>query len=226
MRKGYGPSVIKVEFQQLITQAAVAGSRQTQLVPTSMGSLGTMYTSYELYKFTKLKYRILTNVDGTTGSIATVAYYPDVNVTAPASLPAALENPDCIVRVTTQTTPTEWHDVPKERLRGQLAWYKCQPDASSSDFEVQGLLQTYTNSATEAVIVLVRGVCAFRNLVDSGTALNRLKAIARQQVLEELADSDEDVPTLPETKTLKKIKSSSMVNAVAKTTVRGKESKP
>ncbi len=195
MPKGLGPNVVKIEFQQLITGAGSGGSRQTQLVPSSMGSLNSLYTAYELYKFTRLKYRILTNVDGSANSVATAAYYPDVTVTAPASLGAAMENLDAIVRVATQTTPTEWHDVPKERLRGQLAWYKTQADAASSDFEVQGIIQAFSTSATEAVYLLVRGVCAFRNPVDSATALNRLKEIVKEQLRQEMSeasDSDDD----------------------------------
>ncbi len=186
-RKGRSLNIVRVPFQQSILGAMTAGSLQTQVIPSALGgSTGSVYTAFEFYRFTRLEYCLLPRPNGTTDNPITLAYYPDVNVTAPASINAAMENMDAIIQMDTATVPTRWHKVPPARLKGQIPWYKCQPDASATDFEVQGIIQAF-GTGTETVYAVFRGVVEFRTPVDSATAIKRLKELARAEFLSEMS---------------------------------------
>jgi len=187
-RRAASPSkVVRIPFQQFITGSMTAGSLQTQLTPANMGCLAEIYTGYDLYKFTRLEYQLQPRPNATTDNPVTFAYYPEAVITAPGTVNAAMENLDCIVQMDGATMPTRWHKVPAARLRGQISWYKCQPDAAATEFEVQGILQAF-GSSTEAVYAIVRGVCEFKNPVDSTTALKRIKDLVRVEILQEFRD--------------------------------------
>ncbi len=185
LRKSSASGPVRIPFQQIVISAMTAGSFQLAVSPPNFGVLAEIYTGYSLYKFTRLEYQLLPRLNGTTDSSITLAYYPDATVTAPGSVNAAMENLDAIIQMDAATVPTKWHKVPPSRLKGLIPWYKCQPDASASDFEQQGTLQFFGTS-TEATYGLVRGVCEFKNPVDSSTAMKRIKDRVRAELKAEL----------------------------------------
>jgi hypothetical protein len=181
-------SIARVAFQQLISGNLSSGSLQTVLRPGNFGILADIGLVYELYRFTRLEYSILPRSAGTGDNPLSYSYYPDVNVTPPASQNAAMECVDAVLQMDTATVPSHWHRVPAVRLRGMLTWYKSVPDASSAEFEGQGLLQAF-GSGVEAVYVVVRGVCEFKNPMDSAMALARMKDKVRSEILTEMSSS-------------------------------------
>ncbi len=178
-------NIVRYDFQQYVNTAMASGSLTSLLEPSLIG--GTqIYTAYELYRYVKLEYMLLQRPNGTTDSLIAMGFYPDATITAPSSLGNAMENIDAIIQSDVATVCTPWHSVPPTRLKGQLEWYKSQPDAAASEFEAQGTI-AWTGTAVETVNCLIRGTLEFKNPVDSGTAIKRFKEQARAEVLRDLA---------------------------------------
>ncbi len=193
-------NVVREAFQTYLTTALSSGLAQVSVHPSNFSQLAACAAVYELYRFTKLEYELLPRNSG--NSTVTCAYYPDATVTSVATV-TNMENLDAIIikGAGMQTTPVR-HHVPAVRLRGQISWWKCVPDAASAEFENQGVL-AFSGTTTETVDTIVRGVCEFKNPMDSGAALSSLRIKARQEVLDELRSAvaptsvSQTSPTVP-----------------------------
>lgn len=173
-----GSNITKIKFHDVFSVALTSGAAQLTVAPTNLGSLSDVAQSFNLYKVTKLRYRIHPQSAMTLSQ--TAAYYPETVVTS-ATAAANMENPDCIVQYKDTTVPTPWHSVPPARLQGQLEWWKCVADASAGDFEIQGVL-ALTGTTTETVYLEIDGIIHMKNPVDTTTAAARM----RSKILSEL----------------------------------------
>jgi hypothetical protein len=158
-----------------------SGTAQLAVAPGSgvLGSIQSLTDAFDLYKVQSLEYRIHPGDSQTVSQ--SLAYYPENDVQA-STITANAENPDCVLITPRTTTPSSWHRVPFARLKGQIDWYKCVADASTAEFEQQGVL-VLTGTAAEVVAFEVRGIVHLRNPVDSSTLMQRVK----EKVLASLA---------------------------------------
>ncbi len=174
-----------VQFHVLLNRTMVTNADQFVIAPSTLGVLAQMATSFELYRITMLKFRIHCNPSLTTSAYSLVGWVPDATVPSTADS-GLIEVWESLIYRAGQTVPTEWCVISRTRLRGILEWYKANADAGASEFESQGVLNFYSTGATDLVTVEIRGVCEFKNPIDSGLALKRIKETVRKEVLDEM----------------------------------------
>ncbi len=178
-------NVTRIPFKQFVTGALASNVLQLNCSPLTLGTLPSLTTGFELYRFTRLRYKLLARTfTGATGTM-TLAYYPEPVISGPGSLNANMENVDCIVNAGGCTVNSDWHVVPQERLHGMLSWYKCNLDAGDTEFENQGVFAFYGSGATDLAYAVIEGVCEFKNPVDSSIAFKKLKEQVRDEVISE-----------------------------------------
>ncbi len=184
--KSRSVNVVRVPFHAFRVDTMTGGALQIQLQPSGWAALNGMYPAFELFKFTRLRYRFQPRLNGSTDSFIVVGYYPDsVQAAVPTTIQLAMDNLDAIIQSDHATVPTAWHSVPASRLKGMISWYKCTADAADPNWESQGLLQ-FTGAGVEAVYLEVEGICEFRNPVDASVSMARMKDIARKEILDEM----------------------------------------
>ncbi len=75
--------------------------------------------------------------------------------------------------------------MPKERLRGQFEWYKSVPDSGDPETETQGTI-FWVGTGTDLRNTEVRGIVEFKNPVEAGVTMDRLRSRVRTEILDEL----------------------------------------
>jgi hypothetical protein len=176
--------ISKVPFHRVTAAALVAGSSEIRVRPSSgqFGAISGMYDSFELYKVSKLRFRLLPNTSMATAQ--SVAYYPESQITAPT---VAL-NTDVIesTYINNDTTvPTRWVNVPATRLQGQLEWYKSVPDAGDVGFEDQGIILV-AGTSTETYYLEIQGTILFKNPVSTSVVMDRIRNQLRNEFQQSL----------------------------------------
>lgn len=167
-----GITRVKFHKLQFTTVSGVTGNATISLAPRTaqLGDLDEICTQFDLFKFTKLRYRIHP-FDPTQTDGQVIAYVPDIDVQTTTAIQlsgspiAAVQTPFCGV-------PSRWINVPKGQLKGMLDWYKCQADAGAAEFESQGLIMIATG-LSDNVFWEVEGVCEFKNPVSDAVMLHR-----------------------------------------------------
>ncbi len=183
-----GGGIVKIQFKSFLTTAVSTNVLVLALSPANLGSgsITPIYTGFELFRFTRLKVTLLPRANLSTLSSG---YNADAVMGSPgthADVMALLDSA-IIAGVSTvngSTVPVHYRVNPK-RLRGQLNWYKCTPDAGDTGLEQQGALVWFCTGASDAINSVVEGVVEFKNPVDPTIALQKLKSVVRSELIEE-----------------------------------------
>lgn len=177
-QRGRGLNITRTRFHALTTSTLSSGGSSQSVGPGLNSTLTAMAAVYELYRVSKLRYRLHPNASQSTALIA--AYYPEAQVTIP-SIDQNSENIDCCMLFEDTTVPTPWHNVPRSRLKGQIDWWKCVPDAGASEFEIQGII-VLTGTGTDAFRLEMDGVVEFKNPIPAAAAA----AVHKQRAMDEV----------------------------------------
>ncbi len=185
-----GSKVTKIPFHGMVTTALVSNVSQVNLTPSATAALADLETAFELYRFGSFAFRL--HPAATMNGPQSAAWIPEATVPT-TTVQNNFECIDSTWLATRTTQPSSWVHVPKERLLGQLKWYKCNADAGAAEFEVQGVVNI-AGTTTDTFYLEVKGVCEFMNPIDSSVALRgRLKELkdkakieARAEVMSEL----------------------------------------
>ncbi len=167
---------IVIPFSAYLDYTATA-STTVQMYPAQFGRVLAEADAFELYRFTKLKFRLLPG--GTAGHVV-AAYVPGVTDTAPNTITTVGSIPQHAAIGATQTTPSPWVTLRRE-LQGYEPWYKTVAGTPDAAQEIQGNIFIATSAATSFAIEIV-GVCEFRGPVPltSTPAMRREAALTAE----------------------------------------------
>ncbi len=191
-KNGRNSDITRVHFRQRFATAASSNVVSVGLQPSAIGVLAQIATSFELYRFRKLRMIAYPPEPATIDGPWAACYIPDAVVSNPNAINSVLEVVDSVYQaggsstVGYAMTVPQTHVVNGKRLAGQLDWYKATADAADPELETQGRIMAYTTGATQAINLLIEGVCEFKNPIDSNLALRRLKDLAKEEVREEV----------------------------------------
>lgn len=149
--------------------------------------LTSLLSCYELWRLRKLK--VTLHPRSSTQSSLGCCYIPDVDVTNPATLADVVDELDSVVQPGANRTSVFYSfSVPSVRLKGQLDWYKCTPDAAATGFEGPGSL-VFFGTGTETIDCVIDGEIEFKNPIDASIAMKSMKDKVRQEVIDEIKQS-------------------------------------
>lgn len=179
-----GAQITRVPFHHVATSALVSGSASLGLTPSSaaFGALSSMYTAFDLYKFTKLRFRLLPN--SAMASAQTAGFYPEAVITNPT----ITNGTDCVNSTyinKDMSVPSRWVNVPPEMMKGMLNWWKCQPDTGDVDLEFEGIL-AISGTGIESYYIEVEGTCLFKNPNNPAVVLDRIRNELRNEFQQSL----------------------------------------
>ncbi len=190
--------MVRIAFKSYLTTSLASNVAVITLTPANLGSasINAIYTGFELFRVVRLHVHMLPRANLST---LACGYNADPVSSSPGGLfdVMALLDSGIIAGASTlvgSTVPVDFTINP-QRLKGQLEWYKCTPDASDTSFEAQGALIFYGSGASEAVLTVLSGTVEFRNPVDPTVALSQLKTKLRTELIEEFKSSV--APALP-----------------------------
>ncbi len=178
-------------FSYVQATAFSAGLSVIPLWPASFGRVATIADGFDLFKVTKLKYRLL---PGSTITVSqSAAYYPGVTDTTPASVNAISQNPTMTYLALRQTVPSGWAEVPKADLHGYQTWYKTIAGSTDAGDEAPGNIYI-AGTGTETFVIEIHGEFHFRGSTDTGSTpqerLRRLQIRERERLLALLSAKD------------------------------------
>ena len=159
--------IVKIPFKSMQTLSASAGSAVCQVYPGAFARVLEIADAFDEYRVTSLRYRIHP-MSTSRVNIHTLAYYPGVTDTPPATFTAGAENTFSTVLAIATTVPSEWKNVPRAILQGYFQWYKTVVGSVDTSEEVQGNLYA-TSGTTEAITIEVEGVFEFKGPAGTGT---------------------------------------------------------
>ncbi len=179
---------VKVPFHYIKAYTLSGGATSENVAPASFPRLGTIADGYALYRFTELKYRIVP--DSTITARQTACYIPGAVDTPPSSSSQASEILEAVCLGTRQTTPSDWGKCQPRDLTSYLPWYKTVVGSPDPIVEIQGAL-FMVGTGTEQVVVEYRGICEFKNPIDTASTpqlrQEKLLAMERERLLRILA---------------------------------------
>lgn len=170
-----GENVSPVRFHHLVT-LTLSGSTGVSTVPmtpdnANIGGLDNVKNEFDLFRFTKLRYRIHPmNPADTVNQVA--SYYPDPDLQVVTS-PQNSESPHAAVQTPFCGVPSRWIKVPRIVLKGMIDWYKCNPDSGAIEFESQGTI-TCSGGLSDSFNLEIEGTCEFKNPVSSAIMMERI----------------------------------------------------
>jgi len=133
---GYTRDIITVSSRQFTIVGLAGGVGQISLSPSSFIEAAAISDVFELYRVTKLRYRLHRHVS-TSGSLAAV-YIAGVVDNAPSTAADASVSPYTAVITPTATVPSGWRTVSRRDLVGYQPWYKTIAGSPDPAQEVQG----------------------------------------------------------------------------------------
>ncbi len=177
--------VTRVPFKRLVATSTTSLAQTLKISPpTLQARLDEIGETFQLYRVTKLKFRLHPTAD-TVGTVAKAACYVSGGVsTAPSSVAQVCVNPISVFSGDFATTPTEWQHVPSAILQGSLPWYKTIASGSVDDWEeVQGAIYVVAVATDTVSYLEVVGMCEFKDPVSSGVTSEQLRALRREKLL-------------------------------------------
>jgi len=169
-----GNNITKVKFHNLhtVTTSGTTGVAQYNVGPqsTMCPGLNEISDQFDLFRVARLMYRVHP-MDPTYTTNQGACFYPDVDIQV-QTIAQLSESPIAAVQTPFTGVPSRWVNVPRAALKGMLDWYKCTPDAGSTEFEGQGTMQ-YAGGLAEIVRVEYMGVFHFKNPVSSTLQVER-----------------------------------------------------
>ncbi len=199
--------VVTLPFTNRGTVVLASGKNTTQLAPSNWSRTAAQADLYELYRFTRLRFRIamfLSSAAGANDELVVMSYFSGAIDAAPA-LQDVNENPISCLFAPNQTTKSEWVDVPAAMLKGSLNWYKAIAGTMDSWDEVQGTLCVASANASSSgsVVVELEGTVEFTSPADPGATpsekARRHNMKEKERLLKLLASSNESVSRTPST---------------------------
>jgi hypothetical protein len=180
-------SITRVPFHHVVSAALSSGSANVAIRPSSgnLGAASAMYTAFDLYRLRKLRFRLLPNTSMGTAQVA--GFYPEAVVTNPTIANGSDCIDSCYVN-NDMTVPSRWVNVPAVRIKGQVDWYKSQPDAGDIDLEDAGNI-CVSGTTTETYYLEVEGLWEFKNPNNPAITLERIKDQVRAEMKETLLSS-------------------------------------
>lgn len=170
-----------VPFHYAVSVAVSSNIGQTNILPALFPRLLDIADGFDMYRFSKFKFRILPSLVITEMHAA--GFYPGVTDNAPATFNDISENVMSCLRSWNHAIPTEWVEIPPVVLAGYVGWYKTVAGSIDAALERVGTIFVY-GSSTNAVTLEFRGVCEFKGPANTG-ATPALRQ--RRMLLEEKA---------------------------------------
>jgi hypothetical protein len=124
-------------------------------VDSSIGRLIAISDSFDLYRFTRLRFRLLPSLVGGAGADGCLAFVPTNPSAYPASLNDLVEAEDSVYFWGQQTVPAQLNVSPATLKGGVPVWYKTRAISSIPDlFEYQGALTVGDESGASRVYTI------------------------------------------------------------------------
>jgi len=160
MRERNRGLITKVPFT--FTLSSAAASFQAPLAPGNMGvRLAAIQDSYEYFRFTKIKFRLIPDFQANVGLGALGFLGDSENTTPPTTTDQVMQTCVGILISDNYSVPTQWVNVPKNILAGAEKWYGCNNTAFANPSGIQGEFCGVQPSAALAFVAEIRGVCEF-----------------------------------------------------------------
>ncbi len=193
-------TVVTQPFCSRVVQALISGKNQILLAPATFPRVLAQADLYELYRFTKLRFRIATfqsSAAGLPDENILLAYFSGPIDSTPAFTDLN-ENVVSTLFAANMHVKTDWVQVPGQMLRGPATWYKGIAGTMESWDEVQGTfaLGSTNTSSTGTVIVELEGTVEFTSPADPGATpaerARRHNERDRERILRLLASSSDN----------------------------------
>lgn len=175
-----GGGITRVAFHRIsaTTMSGATGTSTVVVNPqsTSLGDLDDVGNQFDLFRVSKLKYRL--HPMDPSNLIGSLAYIPDIDVQT-ATATQLSGSPIAVVQTPFSGVPSPWMTVPKSQLKGMLDWYKCVADAGAAEFESQGVLYLACG-LSDVLYWEVRGIMEFKNPVSNVIMMERFISSAER----------------------------------------------
>lgn len=156
-QRNQGLDVIRITGKRIADTVLAGGAGQFNLTPTAFSSIAAMSEAFELFRVTRLRYRIHRTTTWVSSTLQTAVYLPGVTDNPPASVLAASASPHCASIAFAATVPGQWRVVPRSALQGYQTWYKTVVGTPDPAQESQGTI--FLNGAgTDTVTVEIEAV--------------------------------------------------------------------
>jgi hypothetical protein len=169
------PAITVVPFRSVAGMGGASTTAATPLQPSTFSRVGAIADAYDLFRVTKLRFRILPNA-----AVASLGWYPGINDTAPANTANFGENVYATIISASATAPSPWVDVPPAALRGMFAWYKSVPGTLDPSEETQGNIYNLSTAAAGTHLYEVEGIFEFKGPVNTGATPMLRASLSRQ----------------------------------------------
>ncbi len=165
---------VKVPFRYFWSTVLVAGVNALPTSPTQSGyssRLAGVADNFNLYRINRFRFR-MHPVANTGVSRVTAAYSPGVSTTSPSTLALIGE---FLYTATMgpaggQTVPSNWVNVPRQLLQGQLPWYRTIQGSQDASEEDAGYIYV-AGTSTDAFVIEIEGEYEFKDAIDPGLTL-------------------------------------------------------
>ncbi len=208
--------IVSVPFSYIKTTTLASSTASETLFPAFFPRVLNEADAFDLYRFTKLKFRVLDDTSSTPDQVI-VGFYPGVTDTAPASISDVSECNWYSFRGKTWTQPGGWSVVPPAVLRGQLPWFKTIQGAATNVEEIQGKFFFFGGAqAANTIRVEYRGICELKGASNTGSTpaararlerqreRERLISILQEEDEDDVSDKDEELTSNGEENTKSK----------------------
>jgi hypothetical protein len=175
--------IVKVPFRAFVTNALAAGVASFGLSPGAglSNRLNTISDAFEMYRFTKLHFRILPSDVSATAKMA-VCFVPADLTTAPSTVVQCFDTNlvSYWAGFEVQTVPGDWVEVPPAVLSGLFPWYRTQGGGGTTEESTQG--QFYVvGTGTQNYCVDIRGVVELKGIANTGNTPQSRLVIKNQK---------------------------------------------
>ncbi len=167
--------IVKVSGKAFITGNTSSGIRVVPLSPGIDTRLDTVSTTYQLYRFTWLKFIIHVPISGIDFIVAFTPDAPD-DTSVPASFEQAFELPYCWFMGGVQTVP-RFEEINRRGLlrRNATLWWECNGATGTTQEVDQGKIFILGGVATTAHDIELEYVCEFTNPIPAPLSIAALK---------------------------------------------------
>lgn len=172
--------IARVRLHETQSAAMISGQATVSLSPATFTSLSSLAGQFDMYKVTRLRFRMH---PATSTTIALAAcYIPGISDNLPVGTVACAQVSDHTYIGGDTTVPSSWCQVPSAGLKGYMNWYKTVVGSPDAAEEVQGVIRL-GGSSTEVYQLEVEATYLFKNLLpDSATPMTPAERGARETI--------------------------------------------
>ncbi len=189
--------VTRLEGKVFLAMTTASNHFEVGLTPFLDSKLSVLATTFELFRFTWLKFTVHPS-DNATSNAQAIGFLPDRPTAAgfPASLAEVMQLAYSKFMAAREIDPL-WLAIDRIGLLGRTALNWWDTDTTASEATYQGRIITRTDQSAVILNVIMEYQIEFCNPIPTSVTLQRLARLQRSGLLPSVDDDGELVPTPP-----------------------------